>query len=562
MADPAHDGNPTAAQAGACQVPMSNGEPCGRSSPGPVLDGISYCLMHTPADKDDAAFQREFERILDEAGTGVADFTRFVVPSANYAGREFKADCVFFYATFAQEADFTGATFTRYVTFIGAVFVQDARFGGFVTFMQDAVFRDATFMQTASFGLATFMQKAVFTGATFTGMASFDAKFAHGASFDVATFTEIAYFAGAVFTRNIDFNQAAFAQSAYFESATFEQNAGFIGATFTEGAYFIGATFTQEANVTRTKFTKFAHFGAAKFLGAAAFRETKFREDGQARTGPVFSLAEFSRPKAIVFYKTYLGQALFHNCDLSKLTFSSVEWRRRKNGGKRMVFEEVAALDKVPAPNELVALTDDTTWALQPKEGNPDERDYVLIAELYQQLKKNYDERKDYWTAGDFHYGEMEMKRLHSQRTNRLARWLHQSMGLVAWYKYASQFGESYMRPAAMLLVVLAIFTLLFPWAGLDRNEDAPHSAALASQQTPPPAAISELSYRHFNDFVRAHPGRKWVGSAAFVGNSLMTALSVAGFQKELKYEPRYPLGRALALLELLLTSTLVALFL
>jgi len=41
-----------------------------------------------------------------------------------------------------------------------------------------------------------------------------------------------------------------------------------------------------------------------------------------------------------------------------------------------------------------------------------------------------------------------------------------------------------------------------------------------------------------------------------------MTALSVAGFQKELKYEPSYPWGRALALLELLLTSTLIALIL
>ena len=41
-----------------------------------------------------------------------------------------------------------------------------------------------------------------------------------------------------------------------------------------------------------------------------------------------------------------------------------------------------------------------------------------------------------------------------------------------------------------------------------------------------------------------------------------MAALSVAGFQKELRYEPNYPWGRMLALGELLLTSTLIALFL
>jgi len=41
-----------------------------------------------------------------------------------------------------------------------------------------------------------------------------------------------------------------------------------------------------------------------------------------------------------------------------------------------------------------------------------------------------------------------------------------------------------------------------------------------------------------------------------------MTALNVAAFQRDFAYEPSYPWGRLLALLEALLTSTLVALFL
>ncbi len=36
--------------------------------------------------------------------------------------------------------------------------------------------------------------------------------------------------------------------------------------------------------------------------------------------------------------------------------------------------------------------------ALKPADGSHDERNFVLIAELYQQLKKNYDDRRDYWT--------------------------------------------------------------------------------------------------------------------------------------------------------------------
>ncbi|MGA8274057.1 MAG: hypothetical protein WB919_21020, partial [Candidatus Sulfotelmatobacter sp.] len=243
-------------------------------------------------------------------------------------------------------------------------------------------------------------------------------------------------------------------------------------------------------------------------------------------------------------------QALFHNCNVSKLNFSSVEWRRRKNGGKRMLFEEI------------VALNAKGTSALKPGPANSDGRDYGLIAELYQQLKKNYDERQDYWTAGDFHYGEMEMRRLHSGGTSRLACWIYRHLGLVAFYKYASQYGESYVRPFVVALMVLAVFTLLFPLAGLDQNANTPNSAVSVSQRTATPGPTTELSYRNFNEFVCLYHGRKSTAPAAFFGNSLMTALSVAGFQKELKYEPSYPWGRALALAELALTSTLIALFL
>jgi len=485
--------------------------------------------MHIPSGKNDDEFQQEFERILDEAGTGIADFTKFVFPKANYRNREFKARCLFSGATFTQNADFCRATFTRNVDFSYATFTQYADFG-WATFMQDANFSHATFTRSANFYRATFTQYADFIW---------------------ATFTQDADFRWATFTQNADFIDATFMQDANFSQATFTRNADFRLATFTQYTDFSWATFTQNVDFSWAKLKQAADFSGAKFFEAASFRETTFRRDEDLLPGPVFSLAQFSRPEAGVFYKAYLGHALFHNCDVSKFTFSSVEWRSRNHGGKRMVFEEVAILD------------DETTAALKSRVGNGDERDYGLIAELYQQLKKNYDERKDYWTAGHFHYGEMEMKRLQSQSENPLARWLHRNLGLVAWYKYANAYGESYLRPAVVLFVVLAIFTLLFPWAGLELTENPPSSVSVvAGQQTPPAATTSELSYRHFPDFVRAYHGRKWVAAVAFFGNSLMTVLSVAGFQKELRYEPSYPWGRVLALLEVLLTSTLAALFL
>ncbi|HYK36311.1 hypothetical protein [Alloacidobacterium sp.] len=284
-----------------------------------------------------------------------------------------------------------------------------------------------------------------------------------------------------------------------------------------------------------TKFLKEANFSEAVFHAAVEFRGTEFRHDAGLLPGPIFSLVQFMVPETAIFYRTYLGQALFYNCDVSRLTFSSVGWRIRSNG-KRQLFEECVSLE------DFYDLWDDT-----------DERDYSLIAETHQQLKKNYDNRQDYWTAGDFHYGEMEMKRLHSPRKNKAVRWLHRNLGLVAWYRYASEYGESYVRPLLALLVVLALFTFLFPLPGLIFTK--------SDTNTIPPL-FSILNYGDLPAYIHAYKGPGWIATLAFFGHSLMTALSVAGFQKELIYQPAYPWGRALALLELLLTSALIALFL
>jgi hypothetical protein len=52
------------------------------------------------------------------------------------------------------------------------------------------------------------------------------------------------------------------------------------------------------------------------------------------------------------------------------------------------------------------------------------------------------------------------------------------------------------------------------------------------------------------------------MGVWRLAGNSLLTSVEVAAFQRELAYEPVYPWGRVARLVELTLTSTLLALFL
>lgn len=607
MADPEEDKQAEKREAVTeqrCPVRMHNQQPCGR----PIyvaplsVDEKPVCLMHSmDPNKSDAAFQEEFDRVLAVAGKGAADFTRFVFPSARYSDREFRAECTFRFARFTQDADFNGATFTQNALFQDAVFTKNA------------FFNLATFGEGSSFAGGMFAEDADFFYARFTRAVNFSrARFTRWANFCEATFTEDALFKEATFTGSAGFTKGTFTQDAIFVGARFIEDASFIGATFTRYADFQEAiftrlaefgetTFTEEANFSGVEFQGHSLFGAAKFIGnvyfnwlrsfrphrtvestsegskpiripyvqtlfakkadfrnatfreRVEFRQTRFREDGAAEPGPILSNARFEKPDLVLFYNTHLGQALFHNCDVSRFVFSSVRWRHRPNG-KRMVLEDEGELD----------LSQEVTRALLPQEDEADDRNYALIAELYQQLKKNYDERRDYWTAGDFHYGEMEMKRLSSRQRNPVLRWLHRNLGLVAWYKYASDYGESYVKPFLRLPLVLALFTIIYPACGLHRISGEKGSPSKPVAQTSSVASDTDaISYANFFQFLTAYHNGKLHSALGFFVQSAMTSVSVASLRHDFaEYEPQSASGRIAALVELLLTSTLVALFL
>jgi len=193
--------------------------------------------------------------------------------------------------------------------------------------------------------------------------------------------------------------------------------------------------------------------------------------------------------------------------------------------------------------------------ALKPPSGDTNRLNYRLIAEIYQRLKKNYDEHRDYWTAGDFHYSELEMKRLYSPHPNRVLRWLHRTLGLVAWYKYGSEYGESYVRPGLCLVLVLVLYAFLYPLAGLHFDADGSATPRATS------ACAGSLTYLcPWQGTDRSLP--VWSARRKLLADAAMTSLYVAAFQKDPTYQPNYPWGRLLAMSEVLLSSTLGALFL
>jgi hypothetical protein len=479
-----------------CPVKMSGLRQCGRpvyAAPAGV-DERPVCLMHSkdPA-KSDEEFQEEFERILAAAGDGVADFTEFVFPRAAYPERKFAARCIFRKAKFTQAADFYEATFTQAADFSAATFTQDAYF-------------------------------------------------------DEATFTQDAYFNAATFTQAADFNEATFGKDADFSGAAFARSADFSHAVFTGAARFAPLARSEREEAKPCEFKDKVFFQHARFQDYADFRGAVFGESGSSTARPVFSLARFEKPERVTFYKTWLGQTLFVNCDVSKLHFSDVKWGHR--GLRKQLYEETVPLD------------DEAAEPLKPPDRSHDERNYGLIAQTYHQVKNNYDSKGDPWTANDFHYGEMEMLRRSSPFRNGYARWLDQHLFMTAWYRHLSEYGLSRGRPPAWLFLALVVFTIALLYSGL-RPVPGRAAARLASlpQVSGQPGTGEELSYSRYIRFgIRDQTGRE-TGAGSLFLDGFATVVGIGLLQRDLPYEPATRFGRLLTYAELLFTSTLAALF-
>ncbi len=311
-----------------------------------------------------------------------------------------------------KDYDFTGFVFPEGISF------RDARFEG------DAYFYRATFQGEASFVRATFQDEADFVAATFQGEASFYE----------ATFQGYAHFVGARFQDKAAF-RATFQGPASFLAATFQGEADFVAATFQGEAGFHAATFGGEANFGWATFQGEASFGWATFEG-----EVRFRGEGEVRlfsseAEADFRNARFGQPEKVVFQHVFLGRARFLDTDVRRVDFTDVQWATRR-GGHCAVWDELA-------PEDV-------------------EKDYALIGKLYRQLKHNYEEQRDPITAGDFHIGEMQMRRLSNPPKNWLWRFLKRNLSFLALYRWISGYGEDYVRPLAWIVGVILVFAAAF----------------------------------------------------------------------------------------------------
>jgi hypothetical protein len=367
-------------------------------------------------EKDQGAFEQALTTHREKYGD---IFIGFVFPAFfTFQDAKFTGNTDFRDAEFSGDADFRGAEFSGNADF------HVAKFGGYADFVR------AAFSGNVNFVRATFSKNADFVRAAFSG----------NVNFGLATFSENANFRGAVFSGRADFVRATFIGNVNFGVAAFSRTANFGVATFSGDANFPGATFSKNADFRAAKFTQNVLFNNTKFLSRAIFASGK---DNTGQFIPIFGLTETGAeidfrdvivelPDAIIFRDADLSNCRFLRMDLRRAEITNVIWRQMGH--------------RIGVYDEYVLLEDKTD-------------DWGHVETLYRQLKQKYEERKDYEAAGDFHYGEKEMRR-RNPKTSRGIRFLLTSYWLVAGY------GERYLRPllCAGILLFVSMTCYLSPW--------------------------------------------------------------------------------------------------
>jgi uncharacterized protein YjbI with pentapeptide repeats len=369
-------------------------------------------------------------------------------------------------------------------------------------------FRDAVFMGTANFYDARFPVGANFCGAVFVGKANFTKS-----QFSARNRETEARFCWARFHQEADFSEVRFYGNARFDRgvvATDGTGEVLIGQStmFVGPAYFTRAEFHGAADFRAADFCAGASFARAQFGGAVSFvgdGETwVFGKKKEAETH--FESVIFEAPTRVAFEHVFLGHALFAGTDVRHVDFTDVKWARR-------------AFWEKPVPCSVV-------WDELRREGKGEQKDYERIRKLYQQLKENYEEQRDPITAGDFHFGEMEMRRLGPREDKRFPFFLF-------LYRWISGYGEDYILPLVWIGVVLVVFALAFAYVP---------SLALRPSAGSTAAAIS---------------GGFWERLEKTFLYYVMCFL----LRPEKHYQPVYDLGRYLSLAEGIIGPVLIAMF-
>lgn len=157
----------------------------------------------------------------------------------------------------------------------------------------------------------------------------------------------------------------------------------------------------------------------------------------------------FEKASLVLFTDVDFSRVLFRWTNLTDIKFEYIKWpiTSKARGMRRFLADEFYQWKQV------------NKWQTQ--------QYYEYVRDSYQQLKRNFENRKSYVEAGDFYYGEMECY----CKSSWARRYLP---SLVNLYRISSGYGQRYIRAGIVLILMLLFFAGAHTFLGL---EPTPHNS-------------------------------------------------------------------------------------
>ena len=443
---------------------------------------------------------------------------------ASFIEAAFSGDGWFDDATFSKDASFYEARFSQHASFTVATFSADTSFHK-ARFNRTASFHKTTFSGDATFDEATFGHVAFFA-ATFSEDASFgETTFSNDASFGRTTFSGEASFRKARFDGHAGFGQATFRRDARFDGTTFERS-GLLGSMHVfERLWLDGAVFAErvivEASARRASFARADFRGGSAirlrwadvWLADTEFAGPSVLEGLQPQFEPGGSrgFLGWEKPEADGTWTTSLptapedfapcllslrdarvAQLALAGVDLRWCQFASahgldvlnyerahfsepppgwrwIRWRPVRWTRRRTIAEEHlwrATREQKYGPGWILRQALDRRGPAARRASWPPETPAAPggqeIADIYRELRKGREDKKDEPGAADFYYGEMEMRRHSAHLAERTILWL---------YWMVSGYGLRASRALLALAVTIVLGALLLQQFGFDAGK-------------------------------------------------------------------------------------------
>ncbi|RZS37628.1 pentapeptide repeat protein [Herbihabitans rhizosphaerae] len=459
---------------------------------GVTVEGYSRCLAHLDDGELDAALR---PGALDLRGTTVDErlfvklFDVYTSPSGPLFG----------------PMDLRQARFLTPVRLDGAVFHGPV----------DA--SDALFDQPVSLNGAEFEDSANFFRATFNSVADFSAaRFGKLATFSHARFGDIAKFEGVEFAGGVAMVNTGFSGTLEFTDAKFhgEVIADLLRA---DRIAFNSATFARALRLMVD--CRFLGLRQARFEDGVTLRV--MRADVDATRCVFGAPSSISGAQGRTEWIPLITSLM--ETDVSNLSLADVDLRWCEFAGAHRLDElrmdGLCPLNTPPKSWRRArrwVLAEEHYWRGWPTDERANPRVYPIdplrIAGLYRSLRKAFEDGKNEPGAGDFYYGEMEMRR-HAPSTP----WFERT--ILAAYWALSGYGQRASRAIVALVVLLATVTVLLMGFGLSAPAQQQITGTVHNGQ-------AQLAVR---EPATALPDRRWTWDRA--GKALQTSAGAMVFR-------------------------------